>query len=61
MVTASHEATLLSQMAEEARTVANDLSDPGQRLYMLQIAARYDALAKRVEAAHPHPDEAPTK
>jgi hypothetical protein len=61
MVTASHEATLPSQMAEEARTVPNDLSDPGQGLYMLQIATRYDARAKQVEAAHPRPDEAPTK
>ena len=35
-----HEAAILSRMAEDARSVANDMRDVGQRLYMLQIAAR---------------------
>lgn len=56
-----HEAAILSRMAEDARSVANDMRDVGQRLYMLQIAARYDALAKRAESERPNPDEAPTK
>jgi hypothetical protein len=41
-MTTTYEATMLSRMAEEARSVANDMREPGQRLYMLQIAARYD-------------------
>jgi hypothetical protein len=57
----SYEATMLSRMAEEARSVANDMRDRGQKLYMLQIAARYAALAKRVESERPGADEAPTK
>lgn len=60
-MTTSYEATMLSRMAEEARSVANDMRDPGQRLYMLQIAARYDALAKRIELERPGADEAPTR
>ena len=60
-MTTDYEATMLSQMAEETRSVANDMREPGQRLYMLQIAARYDALARRVASQRPKADEAPTQ
>jgi hypothetical protein len=54
-MTTSFEATMLSRMAEEARSIASDMRRPGQKLYLLQIAARYDALAKLAEAERSEP------
>jgi hypothetical protein len=57
-MTPTDEAAILSQMAEDARLVADRMRQPGQKLYMLQIAARYEVLAKH--AAADRTDETPT-
>ena len=47
---ASQQASLWSQMAEEARAIASRMQDPKLRLQMLAIAAGYEALSQRAEA-----------
>ena len=57
-MTASFEVTMLSRMAEEARSVAVNMRRPDQMLYLLYMAARYRALARlAAEAEAPIPDE----
>lgn len=44
--------------AAEARAVADKLSDPSSRQYMLHIASVYDRLAERAKA-HSEPEDEP--
>ncbi len=53
----TYEAAILSQLAKDARLIADGMREPGQKLYMLQIAARYDVLAKHAIAGQT--DETP--
>ena len=55
----TYEAAILSQMAEDARLIADGIREPGRKLYMFQIAARYDVLAKNAAAGRT--DETPTE
>ena len=42
---------LWMQLADEARSAANHLSDEELRLCVLAVAEQYEALAKRAESA----------
>ena len=45
----TYQASLWSQMAEEARAVASRLHDDELRLHVRAVASRYEALAKQAE------------
>ena len=55
----TYQASLWSQMAEEAREVASRLHDGQLQLCVLTVADRYYALAKRAEARASRGEEEP--
>ncbi len=46
------------EMAEEARAIADSMRDPQSKEAMQQIAASYDALARRAQALEAHAGDA---